>query len=63
MEINKNLEEPRCEAAIYSDKIAEGGYISSTSEGIGVKIDHFEIRGQDYDRSTKENPLSSKGRK
>ncbi|KAH0922320.1 hypothetical protein HID58_022338 [Brassica napus] len=63
MEINKDLEEPRCEAAIYSDKIAEGGYISSTSEGIGVKIGHFEIRGQDYDRSTKENPLSSKGRK
>ncbi|CAN6984891.1 unnamed protein product [Brassica oleracea var. botrytis] len=60
---DKELEERSCEAAIYSDKIAEGGYISSASEAIGVKIGHFEISGQDYVRSTKENPLNSKGRK
>ncbi|WZZ45490.1 hypothetical protein YC2023_041749 [Brassica napus] len=60
---DKELEETSYEAAIYSDKIAEGGYISSASEAIGVKIGHFEISGQDYVRSIKENPLNSKGRK
>ena len=59
----KSYKKKSCEAAISSYKIAEGGQISSASEAIGFKIGHFEISGQDYDISTKENPLNSKGRK